>query len=65
MKRFKVTFEEEIRYVSEVVIEAGDAEKARRKFNNLSEKAFGELDWKDVDEKLISSKIKEIEEIEG
>jgi hypothetical protein len=65
MKKFKVTFEDEIRYLSEVVIEAKDKDSAKRKFNDLSEKEFDVLDCKDLEVKLISAKIKKIEGIEG
>jgi hypothetical protein len=65
MKRFKVTFEDEVRYVSEVVIEAEDKDGVIRKFNDLSEEEFDVLDCKDLEVKLISAKIKKIEGIEG
>jgi hypothetical protein len=61
MKKFKVTFEDEIRYVSEVVIEARDKGGAIRKFNGLSEEEFESLDYKDLETKLIRTKIKKIE----
>ena len=63
MKKFKVTFEDEIRYVSEVVIEAGDKESAKRKFNDLSDEEIENLDCKDLETELISAKIKQIEEV--
>jgi hypothetical protein len=65
MKKFKVTFEDEIRYISEVVIEAKDKDSAKRKFNDLSEEEFDALDCKDLEVELISVKIKKIEGIEG
>ena len=63
MKKFKVTFEEENRYISEVVIEAKDKDSAKRKFNDLREKEFDALDCKDLEVELISAKIKKIEKM--
>jgi hypothetical protein len=65
MKKFKVTFEDEIRYVSEIVIEGRDKESAKRKFNDMSEEEFENLDCKDLEVELISTKVKKIEGIEG
>jgi hypothetical protein len=63
MKKFKVQFEENIKVVSEVVIEARDKESAKRKFNDMSEADFDSLDCKDIDMECISQKIKKIEEV--
>ena len=67
MKKFKVTFEDEVRILASVVIEADSEKEAKKIFNNLPEDLDNEDDlvkyrYREKSRKLLKTKIKGIEE---